>query len=36
VLGTTCWFKGVLRKVKTSGGEQEGYYEWWQWLKCQV
>lgn len=27
VLGTTCWFKGVLRKVKTSGGEQEGYYE---------
>lgn len=28
VLGTTCCFRGVSRQVRTSRGEQEGYYEW--------
>lgn len=36
VLGTICWFRGVSRQVRASRGEQEGYYEWWHRLNCQI
>lgn len=36
VLGTICWFRGVSRQVRTNRGEQEGYYELWHRLNCQI